>query len=125
MRRTNTDIPSISPPPLLKNLSRSPLVPRISQEEDLETPRPRESFMKVPRPSVPSRPKPSKVPPPQIVVQSVDIPSLLSSLESRKPSQKSKRSEIDERRVILLKAQISSLNSKNAALLEVNKRQRK
>ena len=54
------------------------------------------------------------------VYKNCDINSVLNSLRQESVA-KNKKSEVDERRFILLKSQISNLVSKNNALLDINK----
>ena len=93
-----------------------------------ETPRPRESPVKVEKPENLKRPKVNNKRnigiESQLVVKNINISEIINSLK-QESNNSSKKNDIDERRLITLKSQITSLVSKNNALLDINKRQRK
>ena len=119
--------PKMSPPREPTEIPVQHQSPQKPDLTDLETPKPRESPLKMPKPPSLNRPKKSSKRPLEkeqiIVYKNWDITNIISTLR-QETGGKNKKSEIDERRFISLKSQLSSLISKNNALLDIQKRQK-
>ncbi|CAI2382290.1 unnamed protein product [Moneuplotes crassus] len=123
-----------SPPKMMKSPAKIDHEPRdVPDHEELIQDYANDSVQQVKK-NPPQKPKPQRMKrrpgasqinqDAVVVYKNCDLQSVISNLRQETVS-KNKKAEVDQRRYIILKSQLDSIITKNNALLETNKRQRK